>query len=237
MVNYQNGKIYMLESLIGNCRYYGSTTQTLSQRLGKHKQDITKSNITSKEVLQYPDARILLVKKFPCNSVEELEAEEAVFIRNNDCVNKCIPQRTRKEYYDDNRDEIIEYNKQRYVEKKDEILENKKQRYVEKKDEILEKAKVYREEHKDEIKDYMKIYYEEHKEEIKDYMKIYCEEHKDEIKDYMKIYYEEKKDEILEKAKEKITCECSAIVCKKGLTRHCKTQKHLKLLEKLTKSP
>jgi len=39
MVNYQNGKIYMIESLIGNCRYYGSTTQTLAQRLGIHKKD------------------------------------------------------------------------------------------------------------------------------------------------------------------------------------------------------
>jgi len=128
MVNYQNGKIYMIESLIGNCKYYGSTTQTLAQRLGKHKLDMkdNNKNITSKQVLKYEDFRILLVKNFPCNSIEELEAEEAVYIRNNDCVNKCIPHRTKIKWYEDNREKLLEKFKLRYVEKKDEILEKKK---------------------------------------------------------------------------------------------------------------
>jgi predicted GIY-YIG superfamily endonuclease len=37
MPDYNNGKIYMLESKEGNVIYYGSTTQTLEERLRKHK--------------------------------------------------------------------------------------------------------------------------------------------------------------------------------------------------------
>jgi len=222
MVNYQNGKIYMIESLIGNCRYYGSTTQTLAQRLGKHKQDIKRKYVSSKEVLQYPDFRILLVKKYPCNSVEELEAEEAVYIRNNDCVNKVIPQRTKKEYYN--------YNK-------DEILKKAKERYEEKKDEILEKSKVYREEHRDELLEKNKVYYTENRDNLLEYAKKYRDNNKYIIKIKKKNYYKKNLDIIKEKAKEKTTCECSSIVCRSELPRHRKSQKHLKLLEKLTKSP
>jgi len=202
VVNYQNGKIYMIESLIGNCRYYGSTTQTLAQRLGKHKQDMKSKNITSKQVLKYEDFRILLVKKFPCNSIEELEAEEAVYIRNNDCVNKNIPQRTPKIYYQDNKDEISQKAKVNYEENKDEILEKNKQYYEENKDKILERHKGY------------------------------YEENKDEILEKNKQYYEENKDKISGRRKEKVICECGCEVRVSYLTRHRETQKHLKLLEK-----
>ena len=110
MVNYQNGKIYMIESLEGNCKYYGSTTQILSIRLATHKADIKKGkNPSSKEVLKYQDAKILLVELYPCNSKMELEAKEAEYIRNNECVNKNIPQRTKKEYREENKEKIKEF--------------------------------------------------------------------------------------------------------------------------------
>jgi len=144
MVNYQNGKIYMIESLQGDCRYYGSTTQTLSIRLGKHKTDIkTKphKNITSREVLKYQDAKILLVELYPCNSKMELEAREAFYIRNNECVNKKIPQRTSKEY--------------------------KKLYYQENKEEILKKCDEYRETHKDQQKETNRLYRQNNNQKIK----------------------------------------------------------------------
>jgi len=252
MVNYQNGKIYMIESLIGNCRYYGSTTQTLAQRLGKHKQDIKIKYVSSKEVLQYPDFRILLVKKFPCDTRDELEAEEAVFIRNNDCVNKNIPQRTMKEYREDNKDKIKDQRKQFYEENKDRINEKRKEVYEENKDKIKEQGKIYYEKNKDKIIEQVKIYYEEHKDEIKEQhkeyyeknkdkisgkTKVYRDKNKDKISGRMKVYYEEHKDEINERREEKHTCECGCIIRKGDIARHRKSQKHLKLLEKLTKSP
>ncbi len=40
MVNYENGKIYKIESHLGDKLYIGSTTkQYLSQRMDKHRTD------------------------------------------------------------------------------------------------------------------------------------------------------------------------------------------------------
>jgi hypothetical protein len=154
MVNYQNGKVYMIESLEGGCRYYGATTTSLSQRLGKHRSDNKcrpKKNITSKLVLNYPDARILLVENYPCNSKTELEAREAQYIRNNDCVNKKIPQRTAKEF--------------------------KFHYYIENKEEILKKHTEYRSTHKPEIKELNRLYRQNNNDRLKAFKgrKCICE--------------------------------------------------------------
>jgi hypothetical protein len=136
MPNYQNSKIYMIESLEGDCRYYGSTTRTLAQRMGKHRTSIKVGRpISSQKVLKYSDARILLVELFPCNSKMELEAKEAEYVRNNNCVNKCIPQRTDKQYYQDNKGK----RKQYLQDNKEVISKNKKQYYQDNKEVIAEK--------------------------------------------------------------------------------------------------
>jgi hypothetical protein len=126
MPNYQNGKIYMIESLEGDCKYYGSTVDTLSRRLAQHRTSIKVGKpISSQKVLKYSDARILLVELFPCNSKMELEAKEAIYIRNNDCVNKNIPQRPKKEYstqyYQDNKEHLQQQIKQYKQDNKDVI--------------------------------------------------------------------------------------------------------------------
>ena len=50
---------------------------------------------------------------------------EAEYIRNNECINKCIPNRTKKQYHQDNRDKI----KQHYQDNRDKILAQKNQRH------------------------------------------------------------------------------------------------------------
>lgn len=142
MPNYQNGKIYKIESLIGNCTYYGSTTlKYLSTRMAKHKSDAQHGmNITSSKVLQYDDAKIILVESYPCNDKNELTSRECYYIKNNDCVNKIIPGRTTKQYYidnselykkyyDDNRNNISEYKKKYYKNNKITIDNKNKTRY------------------------------------------------------------------------------------------------------------
>ena len=83
MVNYQNGKIYMIESLSGDCRYIGSTCQKLSQRMTDHKKRYRYGtlNCRSKEVLKYDDAKIYMILTYPCDSKEELLAMEGKYIR------------------------------------------------------------------------------------------------------------------------------------------------------------
>jgi hypothetical protein len=58
------------------------------------------------------------VCNYPCNTKDELAAKEAEYIkqyRNDDmyeCVNMCIPGRTNKQYSQDNKEKIAEYQKQ-----------------------------------------------------------------------------------------------------------------------------
>jgi len=147
MPNYQNGKIYMIESKEGNVRYYGSTTQTLKERLTLHKSNKKRyengkkiSYKTSHQILDYEDYQISLVEDFPCSSKKELETRERWYIENNECVNKNIPTRT-----------MNEWSKKYYEEHKQEILEKNKKYRGDHKQELSEKNKKYREKHKQKL--------------------------------------------------------------------------------------
>ena len=103
-----------------------------------------------------------------------------------------------KQYYEENKEEILEKQKEYYEENKEEILERNKQYNEEHKEEILEYMKQYYKEHKEELKEKKKQYYEEHKEEIAEKNKQYREEHKEELKEKNKQYREEHKEQIAE---------------------------------------
>ena len=62
MPDYQKAKIYAIKSHQTEMIYIGSTTQTLSQRIAKHKQNYIKNGTTSsKEILKYEDYYIELI--------------------------------------------------------------------------------------------------------------------------------------------------------------------------------
>ena len=111
-MNYQNGKIYTIRSYQTDNVYYGSTTQPLSKRLSTHKrhcklwQNKKYCYVTSFEIVKYTDCYIELVENYPCNSKAELEKREGECIRSNECVNKCIPGRSSKQYHEDNKDKM-----------------------------------------------------------------------------------------------------------------------------------
>ena len=141
MVNYANGKIYRIVCNITGLTYYGSTCEdTLAKRLTKHKAFYKqylkgkKHSITSFEILKNENYEIVLVENYPCNSKDELCARERYYIENNICVNKIIPTRTKKEYWDLNKEKIIELNKkyyEKYYEKNQkELVEKAKQKYI-----------------------------------------------------------------------------------------------------------
>jgi hypothetical protein len=216
MPNYQDGKIYMIESISNNCRYYGSTVDTLSRRLAKHRNTIkVGKNPSSKKVLKYSDARILLVELFPCNSKMELEAKEAEYIRNNDCVNKHIPQRTQKEYYQDNKEVIDKYQKQ-----------YKQQYYQDNKEVIAEKTKQYCQDNKEHLQQQKKQYYQDNKEVIAEKTKQYRATHKEVIAKYKKQYHQDNKEVIAEKQNKKCLCECGKIYIQQHYKRHTRSKRH-----------
>lgn len=79
MVNYQDGKIYQIVNNVNNIKYVGSTTQSLAKRMACHRNDAltrtTKFYIAMRDV-GIANFRIVLVKNFPCQSKDELFAEE-----------------------------------------------------------------------------------------------------------------------------------------------------------------
>ena len=105
MVNYELGKIYKIECNVTWKIYIGSTCQPLlSSRLTGHVRDYKRHlngkfhNITSFKVLENDDYFIMLLESVNCNSNDELKARERFHIESIDCVNKCIPGRTVKEF-------------------------------------------------------------------------------------------------------------------------------------------
>ena len=147
MVNYENGKIYKIESHSGDMIYIGSTTKKyLSQRMDTHRNNykcwkngkyhfVTSFTIFNEYGVQ--NCIIALLELFPCESKDELVSKEAYYIRKLDCVNKVIPDRTMNEWREDNKDKIKEVKKQYYEDNK----EKYKDYYDKNKDEISERHK------------------------------------------------------------------------------------------------
>lgn len=117
MPNYQNGKIYCLRSHKTDKIYIGSTTQKLSQRMAKHRNHY-KSNVyvSSCELLCYDDCYIELIELYPCNNKMELRKREGEIIRDRECINKRIAGRNKKDWYNDNKERLL--NKQKEWRKK-----------------------------------------------------------------------------------------------------------------------
>ena len=140
MPDYNNSKIYKIISPSNpDLVYYGSTTQPLSKRLADHMSLYKKgtSNTTSKQILCFDDAIILLVENISCNSKEELHKKEGEYILNNICINKRIAgmprNETNKRYRENNKETIKENNKQYRELNKEKINELARKKYYENK--------------------------------------------------------------------------------------------------------
>ena len=127
------GYVYMIESASAGLRYYGSTKQALTSRMSGHRRDFKRwkngkhNYTTSFQVIENPDARIMLVETVEYQDKQELIAREGHYIRENECVNKVIPNRTKQEYYQDNTEKRKEKQKQWYQDNAETIKEKKKQ--------------------------------------------------------------------------------------------------------------
>ena len=135
---YQRGKIYKIISPHTNKIYIGSTTEIyLSHRLAKHK-NMYKLFLENKhhyttiyELLKLGDVEIVLIETYPCCSKDELHKKERYYIELNKdfVVNKFIPSRKMKEYYQDNKDVYLDKSKKYYEKNKEQIKEKYKEKY------------------------------------------------------------------------------------------------------------
>ena len=195
MPDYQKGKIYKLWSPQGDEIYIGSTINPLSKRLGQHKN---KRDCNSKYLFEnYNDVKIELIEEFPCDNKIQLNKKEGEHIRNNTCLNKDIPCRTKKEYRQDNKEYIKEQKKEYYQNNKEYYKEQKKEYYENNKEHILEKRKEY------------------------------CEDNKERIIEGKKVWYENNKEKISENNKKKFNCNCGSVIRIHDKSKHLKTKKHI----------
>ena len=121
MSKYTQGKIYKLTSSQTDKVYIGSTITSLNVRFSNHKSHYKSwlkskmDKITSYDLLQYEDVKIELIKEFPCETKKELDREEGKLILENNCVNKCVVGRTKKEYVEANKEKINEMRKEKFT--------------------------------------------------------------------------------------------------------------------------
>lgn len=179
MSNYKNAKIYRIKSLHSDDEYIGSTCNSLARRMTGHRDAFNKfkkgadNYCSSYHLFELGEEYIELVENFPCNTRQELFIREGEHIKaslNN--VNKLLPGRTYKEWYEAN------------------------------KDIHSAKCKLYRETHKEEIKENAKLYREANKEKLKLGQTAYTEAHRQEKNEYDRKRREEKRDHVNQKQRE-----------------------------------
>ena len=160
MNRYEKGQIYKIVDVGYNKMYIGSTCETLSKRMERHRTSYkkylksgkmeTKCNLLFDEY-GIENCKILLIEDYPSNSKKELERREGEHQQKNDCVNQVVAGRTRAEHFQASAEEIrakerqhkreqyssnpeiFKQRVQQYQENnKDKILQQKKQHYQEK---------------------------------------------------------------------------------------------------------
>jgi hypothetical protein len=169
---YKNGKIYTIrckndDTLI----YVGSTVQPLFKRWFQHKKNLNnekRNNIISYKKIRetnIEDWYIELYEEFACENKEQLNRREGEIIREIGTLNKQIAGRTYKEYNDDNKSKRKEY----YEANKNKILEKKKDYYLKNKEYFQEYREVNKEHTLEYKKKYNKEYQQKNREKVTKY--------------------------------------------------------------------
>ena len=160
--------------------YIGSTTDFI-RRKNNHKSNCCneKSKEYNEKKYQYirgngdwGEWNMIEVEKFPCNDKREAEAREEYWrCHFNSQLNirrAYITEEQKKQYYLDNKDNILRQKKQYYEIHKDKILDEKKQYYEANKENRLEQMKKLYQANKENRLEYQKQYYYNKKNNITD---------------------------------------------------------------------
>ena len=210
-MDYKNGKVYRLVSSTTGKHYVGSTTQPLHKRFYYHKKDYMmwkegkREYLTSFDLFEEGEVEVFLVEDFPCERKEQLHARERHWIETLECVNKKLPTRTKKEYYQDNRDKILSQREKYREENKEKVKECKRSHYQQNRECVLAKQKEYRDNHTEKIREYNQS---------------------ERRKQGQQEWLEKNWDKVLERAREKVLCECGFEGSVSHLSRHRKSTKH-----------
>jgi hypothetical protein len=225
MPHYENACIYKIKHYLDyddENIYIGSTCNLIKRR-SYHKYCCNNEKTRNYNFPLYQYIRenggwhnyiMIKIHDYNCNSKSELEVEERrVLDLLKPKLNKCIPKRSNKEWYQDNKQIILE-----------KVREYRKAN----KEVRAERNKNYYEANKEVLVENMKKYNEANKEVLAEKRKEWYEANRDKRIEQMKQYHQDNRNKILEKNKEKCKCDiCGAEVRKDSLARHKRTQKCL----------
>lgn len=121
MNKYNTGKIYVIRSHKTDKYYIGSTYLSLFERLYEHRKSKKQYEIkltkymSSFKILDYDDHYIELLENYECSSKKELERREGELIKQhkNNIVNILVAGRTNKEWRQDNKQYLKDYDNNR----------------------------------------------------------------------------------------------------------------------------
>ena len=209
--------------------YIGHTTN-FTQRKNSHKTSCCNENSKNYNQNVYQFIRqnggwdnwsMVQIELKNCKDKREAELIEHTFIQelkatlnvNNPYgMYKENPQQYKEDWYEENKEEILEKAKEYYEENKEQKLEYQKQYAEEHKEEIAEKQKEYREKNKDKLSEQKKEYRAAHKEEAAKAQKEWRESNKAKLK--------------TQKA-EIINCECGNQYTFGNKHRHLQSKVHI----------
>jgi len=200
----KTGYIYKIWSVSNpEMVYYGSTQQQVCSRMNDHKRDYNKWKKTNNRrfftssflIIDMGEYEYATLESFEFEEKFELRNRERFYIENNTCVNLRVPNRTNKEWCEENR-EILREKKKIYAKANKEKFDVYMKQYQEEnKEKIREQKKIYQEENRENLNAKSKIYREANKEKINANAKIYREKNREKINAKAKIVREKKRQE------------------------------------------
>lgn len=205
-MDYNNGKIYAIRNRVNNKVYIGSTTQSLAKRFSYHKASMNSKDKQHYKLYQamhelgIESFYIELIEHYPCQTKEQLCAQEGSFIRERNSYNDG-------------------YNGRREGQDKKEA---RRERYVQNIDRERAYWREYAENNRERIRAKGRAYVATHKDEIK----AYHEAHKTELRNNARDRYERNRDML----REKHYCSCGGEYQQQHRCQHFRTQRHQKYL-------
>jgi hypothetical protein len=211
-INYENACIYEIVCKDVNItqRYIGSTTNLIKRRFA-HRSSCNNEKSKEYNYYVYQFIRengsfdnwdvVLIEKVIDCKDKEHLHKRERFYIESLKAeLNKRIPNRTQKEWLENNKNKIAEYrekNIEKYNEYQREYRANNK-------NEINERQRISREKNMEKYKEYQREYYADNKDEKNEKQREYYEKNKEKYneyreenmekyKEYQRAYYANKK--------------------------------------------
>lgn len=157
IINYANSIIYLiLDKQTREC-YVGSTATSLAKRMYRHRQDLvgynkwiaggkqgsTRSNCGSFAILERNQYTSFELEKFPCNDKRELRSREGHYIDKyrQDVGALCLNKK--REGLGIDTADVLAYNKEYYNDNKEQMLAQMAVNYQANKEDRLAYAKAY----------------------------------------------------------------------------------------------